>query len=139
MARYLSLSLALAFLTVALVYAGTGQAEALASVPDATTQELPQGVTPAMIEQGETVYRGNGFCMTCHGDAGQGTPVGPNLVNGEWIQIDGSYESIVEVVMEGQMEPAEYPGIMLPRGGSDISDDEARAVSAYVWSISRGE
>jgi hypothetical protein len=41
-------------------------------------------------------------------------------------------------VLNGVTQPVEHPGIMLPRGGTNISDDDVRAVSAYVWTLSRG-
>ncbi len=115
---------------------GVAQAMAPPS-PIAVDQELPEGVTPEMVAEGELIYGDQGMCLTCHGAQGEGTPVGPNLTDGEWIQIDGSYESLVDIIESGVMEPAEYAGAMLPRGGGDISDDEVRAVAAYVWSMSR--
>lgn len=105
---------------------------------DTVDQELPSGVTPAMVEEGEEIFNGAGICLTCHGEEGAGTPIGPALADGEWIHIDGSYGSIVELVKEGVEVPVEYPTPMLPRGGSQISDEQVEAVSAYVWLLSRG-
>jgi mono/diheme cytochrome c family protein len=100
-------------------------------------QELPEGVTPAMVEAGESLYAGAAGCMTCHGVEGAGTPIGPALAGGEWLHGDGSFDFLVEIITSGVMEPAQFGIPMLPKGGTQISDDDVRAVSAYVWTISR--
>lgn len=102
----------------------------------AQSQELPEGVTPEMVEEGEQIFAGDGLCATCHGTDGTGTPMGPDLTDGEWLHIDGSYDQIVELVMNGVQQPEQYPTPMVPRGGSDISDEQVRSVSAYVWTLS---
>ncbi len=117
---------------------GVASAEA-APYPTAQGQELPEGVTPEMIEAGAAVYADAGLCMTCHGAEGAGTPIGPPLNDTDWVHIDGSFESLVQVIDEGVMEPVDAPTPMLPRGGSGISDEDVEAVAAYVWSLSRGE
>ncbi|MFO8175900.1 MAG: c-type cytochrome [Gemmatimonadota bacterium] len=99
--------------------------------------DLPEGVTPEMVASGETIFTGAGICYTCHMPGGVGGPLAPDLTDDEWINTDGSYEGIVEVVTNGVQEPIEHPGLMLPRGGSSISDEEVREVSAYVWTLSR--
>ena len=101
-------------------------------------QELPEGVTAAMVEEGGALFAGDGICMTCHGEAGAGTPVGPTLADGEWLNIDGSYEAIVELVMTGVAQPKQHPVPMLPRGGTEITDDQVKAVAAYVWTLAQG-
>ena len=100
-------------------------------------QELPEGVTPGMIEQGEVIFSGDGICYTCHGPDGTGGLLAPDLTLGDWIHIDGSYPSLVELIQIGVPDPVVHPGPMPPRGGSRISDDELKAVAAYVWSLSR--
>lgn len=113
-------------------------AEAAEPGPTSPGQELPAGVTAEMVEQGSELYAGAALCLTCHGAAGAGTPVGPALNDGEWLGVDGSYESLVEVITEGVTEPVQYGAVMLPRGGSGISDEEVEAVAAYVWTLSHG-
>lgn len=100
-------------------------------------QELPEGVTRAMVEAGREIFVGKGACLTCHGEEAEGTPVGPALVQREWVHIDGSYPAIVALVKEGVAEPQEFPMPMLPRAGTEITDEEVKAVAAYVWLISR--
>jgi hypothetical protein len=34
--------------------------------------------------------------------------------------------------MSGVATPKKYPGVMPPRGGSPLTDDQVRAVAAYV-------
>jgi mono/diheme cytochrome c family protein len=113
---------------------GTPAAE---EVP-ALTMDLPAGVTAAMVARGQQVFEGAGICYTCHMQGGVGGPLGPNLTDDQWINTDGSFDGIVNVVLNGVTQPLEHPGIMLPRGGTNISDEDVRAVSAYVWTLSRG-
>ncbi len=128
--------------------AGDEDAPAVEDAPEPGTEpvaevlaarvDLPPGVTAEMVARGQQVFEGTGICYTCHMQDGVGGPLGPNLTDDHWINTDGSYESIVNVVMNGVTQPVEHPGIMLPRGGTNISDDDVRAVAAYVWALSRG-
>ena len=114
-------------------------AESTAAAPaPAMGMELPEGVTPEMVAQGETIFTGAGICYTCHMPGGVGGPLAPNLTDDEWINVDGSYPAIVQLVTTGVPEPQQHPGIMLPKGGSSISDAEVRAVAAYVWTLGHG-
>lgn len=104
----------------------------------AVTMDLPEGVTPEMVAQGKTVFQGSGICYTCHMQDGSGGPLAPNLTDDQWLNVDGSYDAIVNLVMTGVPQPKEHPGIMLPKGGSAISDEDVRAVAAYVWTLGHG-
>jgi mono/diheme cytochrome c family protein len=105
----------------------------------ADMQELPEGVTMAMIEEGKTLFGGAGICMSCHGAEGQGVPnLGANLTDDEWVHSDGGYEGIVATVMNGVTADASSSGVPMPaKGGTSITDDQVRAVSAYVWTLSK--
>ncbi len=119
--------------------ADEAQAPAPAAEETATpAMDLPEGVTAAMVSEGEAVYTGAGICFTCHLEGGVGGPLAPNLTDDEWLNIDGSYESIVENIITGVPEPKEYPGLMLPKGGTAITDEQVRAAAAYVWTLSNG-
>lgn len=110
---------------------------ALASGPVAA--QTPDGVDEGLIREGETLYRSTALCFACHGPNGQGVPgAGVDLTDDEWLHADGSFEAIVGQVLNG-VGPSETKSgiIMLPKGGSVISDEQARAVAAYVWSLSR--
>lgn len=98
--------------------------------------QAPAGVTPAAIAEGDSIFHSKGNCYACHGTNAQGA-VGPNLTDAEWIHSDGSYDAIVKQVMTGVPQAESKSGIaMPPRGGSTISDDEVKAVAAYVYSLS---
>ena len=109
-----------------------------AAAPAAADMNLPDGVTAAMVAEGQGIFMGAGICFTCHMEGGVGGPLAPDLTDDQWLNIDGSYESIVQNIMTGVPEPKEYPGLMLPKGGSTITDEQVRAVAAYVWTLSNG-
>ena len=98
--------------------------------------QAPAGVTPVAISQGDSIFHGKGNCYACHGSNAEGT-IGPNLTDAEWIHSDGSYDAIVKQVTTGVPKEASKSGIVMPpRGGSTITDDEVKAVAAYVYSLS---
>lgn len=102
-------------------------------------QDLPEGVTGDMVVAGEGLFRAEGFCYTCHGADGRGVPhLGADLTDGEWLHTDGSYGGIVERIRAGVTAEASTVGVpMPPRGGARLSDEQVRAVAAYVWTLSR--
>jgi mono/diheme cytochrome c family protein len=111
---------------------------ALAAAPPAAAQDAaaPAAVTPAAIAKGDTVFHKTGLCYACHGNNAEGT-VGPNLTDAEWLHGDGSYEMIVAIVTSGVPAEKAKKGIaMPPKGGSTISEEEVKAVAAYVYSLS---
>jgi mono/diheme cytochrome c family protein len=98
--------------------------------------QAPAAVTPALIAQGDSIFHSKGNCYACHGANAQGA-VGPNLTDAEWIHSDGSYDAIVKQVTNGVPQNESKSGIMMPpKGGSSITDDEVKAVAAYVYSLS---
>ena len=99
---------------------------------------LPEGVTVAMAQEGQEIFNGAvGICFTCHLREGGGGPLAPDLTDDVWLNIDGEYESIVNIVMTGVPQPVEHPGQMQPRAGRPLTDEQVRAVSAYVFTLSR--
>jgi mono/diheme cytochrome c family protein len=99
---------------------------------------LPPGVTPPMVQRGDALFHGDGRCAKCHGSDAKGTQKGPGLAAPKkWININGEYDQIVDVVTKGVPEPKEHSAPMPAKGKAQLSDDDVRAVSAYVWSISR--
>jgi len=100
---------------------------------------LPPGVTTAMVEEGRVLYMGDGLCASCHGDMAEGSSMGPDLRGASWIHIDGSFDSLVQVITDGVMQPRNSAIPMLPMGGGDITTAaQVRAVAAYIWTLSRG-
>ncbi len=98
---------------------------------------LPEGVTVAMAREGQDIFHGEGVCVTCHLREGVGGPLAPDLTDDIWLNIDGEYESMVDIIMTGVPAPQEHPGQMLARAGTSITDDQVRAVAAYVYTLSR--
>lgn len=107
---------------------GTGQAAA-------QEKAAPAGVTPAAITKGDTIFHKSGLCYACHGSNAEGA-VGPNLTDAEWLHGDGSYDMIVATVTSGIPAEKAKKGIpMPPKGGSSISEEDVKAVAAYVYSL----
>jgi cbb3-type cytochrome c oxidase subunit III len=97
---------------------------------------LPSGVTQGMIDKGNEIFHKQGLCYACHGQDAKGL-VGPNLTDDVWIHSKGTYEEIVAQVMKGVPKEESKSGVPMPaKGGSTISDDDVKAVAAYVWSLS---
>jgi glucose/arabinose dehydrogenase/mono/diheme cytochrome c family protein len=108
-------------------------AGAAASLP------VPKGATREMVLLGERIYRGQvggAACTGCHGDSGQGTPLGPNLQGKKWLWSDGSFAGITKTITEGVSQPKQYRSPMPPMGGAQLTPDDVSAVAAYVWSLS---
>jgi mono/diheme cytochrome c family protein len=103
----------------------------------AANVELPEGVTAEMVAQGQTLFNQQ-VCMSCHGMNGAGSPLGPALNDGEWLNADGTYESILEVIHTGVAAPKQYQAPMPPMGGAQLTEEQMRQLAAYVFSISRG-
>lgn len=97
---------------------------------------LPEGVTPAMIEEGAKLFKGAALCAACHGVNATGG-VGPSLVDTVWLHSKGTFEEIARQITTGVPQAQAKGGMMMPpRGGSAITDAQVRAVAAYVWSLS---
>ena len=114
-----------------------GAAAAPAAAPATTTAaaNLPTGVTPQMVQEGQQLFQG--LCVACHGAQGTGTQIGPALNDGNWIHITGEYEEIVNIITTGVQQPQEYPTPMPPRGGGNFTDDQIRSIAAYVYSLNQ--
>lgn len=119
----------LGLVVAALALVGAGQAAA-------QEKAAPAAVTPAAIAKGDTIYHKAGLCYACHGSNAEGA-VGPNLTDAEWLHGDGSYDMIVATVTSGVPADKAKKGIpMPPKGGSSITEEEVKAVAAYVYSLS---
>jgi mono/diheme cytochrome c family protein len=106
------------------------------ATPPSAAAPTPSGVTPDLIAKGDKVFHGPGNCYACHGSNAEGL-VGPNLTDAEWIHSKGTYDDIVAQVIHGVSKEESKSGIpMPPRGGGTISDDDVKAVAAYVYSLS---
>jgi cbb3-type cytochrome c oxidase subunit III len=91
--------------------------------------------TSAVIARGDSVFHGAGNCYACHGSKGEGL-VGPSLIDAEWIHSKGTIEEIAVQVAKGIPKEQSKSGIPMPaKGGSAISDEDVKAVAAYVHSL----
>lgn len=103
----------------------------------------PAGVSVDVLEWGERIFKGPGNCWACHGEDGAGARgVGADLTDEDWWHADGTYRSIIERIKKGVSADSARNTLgaaMPPRGGASISDEQVRAVAAYVWSLSRRE
>jgi len=107
---------------------------ALAQAPDS----LPPGVTPLMIRNGQLLYEGPGFCTSCHGATGTGVGnTGGDLTDSTWAYSDGSFDGILQQIMSGLPQGHNTTGRPMPeRGGSRLTENQLRAIAAYVWTLS---
>ena len=97
-----------------------------------------------MVAQGDSIFHA-ASCKGCHGDDAMGTVKAPNLTIGKWSQLaTGSYDEIVQLVTTGvpkdKVKLAGAPYGMNPRGGRPVlTDEQIKAVAAYVYTLSRGK
>jgi mono/diheme cytochrome c family protein len=92
--------------------------------------------TPEQVAKGDALFHGSANCYACHGSKGEGL-VGPNLTDAEWIHSKGTYDEIVKQINHGVPKEESKSGIVMPpKGGADLSDDDVKAVAAYVYSLS---
>jgi glucose/arabinose dehydrogenase/mono/diheme cytochrome c family protein len=117
--------------------------KASANPPEGTNPDagapVPDGATSAMVELGDKVYHGQAggaACIGCHGDSGQGSPLGPALTGKKWLWSDGSYAGLTKTITEGVPTPKQFRSPMPAMGGAQLTQDQVKAVAAYVWSIS---
>ena len=96
-----------------------------------------QEADPGLVAEGQTLFTGVALCFACHGPAGKGVRgAGVDLTDDELLHDDGSYEALVQRIINGVgVEETRSGVIMLPRGGSSITDDQVQAVAAYVFSL----
>lgn len=95
--------------------------------------------SPQLVALGDSIFHGQvagGTCTACHGQDAKGTAVAPNLTDSEWLNGDGSYDFIVQTITTGVPKPKQHPAPMPPRGGATLTDDQVKAVAAYVYSLS---
>jgi mono/diheme cytochrome c family protein len=98
--------------------------------------QLPENVSDEEGREGRRVYREG--CVMCHGEEGEGTQLGPSLVDGEWrLAEGGSFEAITQVVQGGVEEPEEFPVPMPSAEAARLSPEQVRAVAAYAYSLGR--
>jgi glucose/arabinose dehydrogenase/mono/diheme cytochrome c family protein len=104
----------------------------------AASLPVPEGASREMVVVGERIFRGQvggAACSGCHGEAGEGSPLGPPLTGKKWLWSDGSYAGIKKTIIEGVPQPKEYRSPMPPMGGAQLTPEQVSSVSAYVWGL----
>ena len=97
-----------------------------------------QSQDPATIALGKKVFEGKAggaICFTCHAMNAKGTPgLGPDLTDDKWLHGDGSVAFLDSIVRAGVSKPKQSAAVMPPMGGAKLSDEQVRAVVAYIQS-----
>jgi mono/diheme cytochrome c family protein len=132
------LGLILAFLlagTTPLV-AQTSDASSKPAKPEAAPSGTGASYSPEMIAKGDALFHGSANCYACHGSKAEGL-IGPNLTDAEWIHSKGTYDDIVAQINKGVPKEESKSGVVMPpKGGATLSDDDVKAIAAYVYSLS---
>ncbi len=124
-------------LRVGLLIAALAGAAAPVSAAAQSRDSLPPGVTPKLVTQGKALFAGKALCAACHGPDGAGA-LAPSLIDTTWLHSKGSYLEIVAQIKSGVEGKDSKSGVVMPpMGGARLSEDEVKAVAAYVWRISR--
>lgn len=101
----------------------------------AVESPVEAGVLVAADTAGKRIFETKGNCGVCHGMNAKGSALAPDLTDAEWLNGDGSLESITKIVREGVAKPVKHPAPMPAMGGAQLSDAEVAAVSRYVDSL----
>ena len=100
-------------------------------------------VTPAMIALGDSIFHA-ASCQRCHGADAKGARNGPSLTGPTFLHIKGtgSYNDFLNLIMTGvpadSIKDKSHQFPMRPKGGGQtpLTDDQVKAVAAYVYSLS---
>lgn len=105
----------------------------------AVPQDAATGADTATIALGRRLYDGEiagAPCAGCHGPAGEGTAVGPNLADREWLWGRGDRAGIAAIVAKGVPQPRRFPAPMPPGGGVPLTAAQVDAIAAYIHALS---
>jgi mono/diheme cytochrome c family protein len=112
-------------------------ATSAASAPAAAARPF----TAAMVAEGDSIFHARS-CKNCHGPDGKGAANGPNLTGPTFLHVDGSFDSFVHLITTGvPADQIKDPAHKIPMGarggrGGPLSDDQIKAVAAYVFTLS---
>lgn len=104
------------------------------SIDPQLAAHLPEGVSIEAAEEGRELYP---ECGVCHGLEGEGTRLGSPLRDGEWSHVTGEIDEIAALIRSGAPAAGEFPIPMPAYGATDFSDEQVRALAAYVFLLSR--
>ena len=100
----------------------------------AATQPDTSAITPEMVDLGRAIFHGQGTCFACHGQKLEGSQIAPTLMPHAWRDAkNGEFANIYYVATHG------VPSTLMVAFPGGISREQARAVAAYVWSVSTGK
>jgi mono/diheme cytochrome c family protein len=100
----------------------------------AATQPDTSAITPEMVDLGRAIFHGQGTCFACHGQKLEGSQIAPTLMRHAWRDAkNGEFANIYYVATHG------VPSTLMVAFPGGISREQARAVAAYVWSVSSGK
>lgn len=120
------------------VVAGSPTAQKLADAPPVDTTAVDQEpveegpIDPAVMELGKAKFI---TCMACHGQNGEGGPIGPPLAGSEWVT--GPVSNLIRIQLRGLTGPITVKGVEynFPAPMAALSyqtDEEIAAVLTYV-------
>lgn len=103
----------------------------------ASQKTAPGAVTEDLLAAGEQIYRGGNketgvpACMACHGPNGNGVPAA------NWPKLSAQYSSYIETQLHvfAKGERDNDSNGMMRDIASKMSEDEIKAVSAYVFGL----
>lgn len=120
-------------LAAALVVLLVGRAAPLAAQGPAAhpgTHLDTASITPAEVDAGRALFRGQGTCFACHGANLEGGPMAPTLKPHPWRDAKGGdFDAIYYVIVHG------VPGTAMVAHPGGISDADALHLAAYIWSV----
>lgn len=93
-----------------------------------------------LVAQGQQIYSSS-ICVSCHGPAGDGTPLAPSLTDSEWLWVDTSGDmraQVATIIRTGVSQPKDPAHVapMLPYGGGPpLEEAQVEALAAYVVSL----
>ena len=108
---------------------------------DPSDESMSEGAMENLTaeERGQRLFSQKGICFSCHGSAGEGTQVAPDLTDDEWIHLEGevTVAAISAVISAGVSAPKRHAAMMPPKGGGNITEEEVEDIAAYVYSLSK--
>lgn len=93
-------------------------------------------VTEEMVTAGAKLFVGEAGCKMCHGADAKGVKnMTGDLTDTEWkFAKGGTLEALVKVIKEG-VSSKQSGGLAMPALGEKLTDEQAKAIAAYVLSL----
>jgi mono/diheme cytochrome c family protein len=104
-----------------------------------TLPVLPYGMSIQQIVHGDSLFHGRGGCFACHGAEAQGLPAAGDGFTTGLNYVQAKWQDIAQLIARGLPDALTRAPIRMPARGArgDLTNDELRAVAAYVWAISQ--